>query len=203
MPATLGDVQHELNIRPQASLIVQVKNPENPEPQRNMPSNFPGFAGLGEGHRPEYPEELMVGFENLKSDKHKRYSSNEDLPRMMEIEGTELLLIGADYDVVNELHGTSKSARDRGTWDCNGADQWGMARILPHLRLRVLGRAIDVQSRPRKSKRSQPRRRARWTRRTIPSARSPRTCPASSRCMRLWTPPRAAPGCSTLPNRAS
>ena len=124
MPATLGDVQHELNIRPQASLIVQVKNPENPEPQRNMPSNFPGFAGLGEGHRPEYPEELMVGFENLKSDKHKRYSSNEDLPRMMEIEGTELLLIGADYDVVNELHGTSKGARDRGTWDCSGADQW-------------------------------------------------------------------------------
>jgi len=111
VPLDPGEVQDQLNIRREASYIVQVKNPENPERQRNMPSNYPGFEGLGERGRPEYPEELMVGFENLSSEQHKRFTSNEDLPKFMDVVGTELLLIGAKADVVGELRGAQRAWR--------------------------------------------------------------------------------------------
>ena len=108
MPLDPGEAQEELDIRREASLLVQIKNPEDPAPQRAVPSQYPaGFRGLGEKQTPRVDPELMVGFENASSSQHKRFTSNEDVPRLLEIPGIELLLIAATTDVVGELGGAA------------------------------------------------------------------------------------------------
>jgi hypothetical protein len=78
-----GDVQRELVIKPEASYIVAVKNPEAPTP--------PG-VGLPEEQEAEFPERTQEQF-------HGRRSMPAG-PQLLDHEGAELILIGADEDVL-------------------------------------------------------------------------------------------------------
>jgi hypothetical protein len=78
-PREPGEVQRALNIRPQASYIVAVRNPDAPAP--------PG-AGLPEHRRAVYPPELRERFGT-------RRFIPADPPELLDHPGTELVLIGA------------------------------------------------------------------------------------------------------------
>jgi hypothetical protein len=87
LPERPGEVQEELNIPQEASYIVTVKNPEVDSP--------PG-VGLPEETRPDLPQRLRERF-------HGRRFIPVDPPDLLDREGTELVLIGADEDVFEEL----------------------------------------------------------------------------------------------------
>jgi hypothetical protein len=86
LPPKPGEVQRALNIAPQASYIVSVKNPDAPSP--------PGL-GLDESRRANYSKKLRERF-----GKH-RFIALE--PEFLDYEGAEILLIGASGDVSAEL----------------------------------------------------------------------------------------------------
>ena len=87
LPRKPGAVQHELNIRAAASLIVTVKNPE---------ADSPPQAGLPEYRKPDYPKDLKEKFDR------KRFV-DLDPPEFLDYPGTELVLVGARPDPTNEL----------------------------------------------------------------------------------------------------
>jgi len=80
-------VQQVLNIRPQASYVVAVRNPDAPAP--------PG-AGLPQDRRAQYPPELGERFGG-------RRFIPADPPELLDHPGTELVLIGAAEDAAREL----------------------------------------------------------------------------------------------------
>jgi hypothetical protein len=87
LPSHMGDVQEELQIEPEASYIVTVKNPDQPSP--------PGVGLRGE-RQPNFPRQLEKRFRG-------RRFADVDPPELLDYEGTELVLIGADEDVSDEL----------------------------------------------------------------------------------------------------
>jgi hypothetical protein len=87
LPKTPGEVQQQLNIRKQASIIVTVKNPDVDSPSR---------AGLPPSRKPEYPASLKRKFQD------KRFV-DLDPPDFLNYPGTELVLIGATADATREL----------------------------------------------------------------------------------------------------
>jgi hypothetical protein len=87
LPEKPGPVQAELNIGPEASLIVTVRNPDAPAPPR---------AGLPPGRRPDYPTALAEKFAG-------RRFTELNPPDFLDYPGTELVLIGAGSDVTREL----------------------------------------------------------------------------------------------------
>jgi hypothetical protein len=87
LPAQPGEVQHDLRIEPEASYILSVRNPDATAP--------PGF-GLSASRRPDFPEELRERF-------GRRRFIPADPPDLLNYEGAEVLLIGADVDVRGEL----------------------------------------------------------------------------------------------------
>lgn len=90
LPQTPGPVQAAFQIRPMASLIVTVRNPDAPAPP-DRPR-----AGLPPSQRPEYPEALWAAFGD-------RRFTKLDPPDFLDYPGTELVLIGASPDVTREL----------------------------------------------------------------------------------------------------
>jgi hypothetical protein len=86
-PERPGDVQRELNLRPQASYIMTVRNPDAPPP--------PGVRA-GTGRRPEFPDDLRARFGD------RRFAS-VDPPDFLDYEGAEVILIGAAGDPAREL----------------------------------------------------------------------------------------------------
>jgi hypothetical protein len=87
LPEKPGPVQEELNIKPEASFIVSVKNPEAPSP--------PG-TGLPEDEAAKYPPSLETLFQG-------RRFVPVDPPDLLDYPGAQLLLIGAAADVRAEL----------------------------------------------------------------------------------------------------
>lgn len=87
LPEEPGAAQDLFRIRPEASYIVAVRNPAAEAP--------PG-VGLRPAQRPGYPPELMERFGN------RRFIALDD-PQFLDIEGTELVLIGAADDPEAEL----------------------------------------------------------------------------------------------------
>jgi len=87
LPIQTKEVQQALNIKPQASYVVSVKNPEKPSP----PS-----VGLKEKQEAKYPKELQDLF-------HNRRFASVDLTNFLNYQGTQILLIGAAEDVYKEL----------------------------------------------------------------------------------------------------
>jgi hypothetical protein len=86
LPRRPGEVQRELNIEPEASFIITVKNPEVPSP-----------PGLGNPHRRvELPQTLRERFAG------RRFIA-VDPPALLDVEGIEFVLIGAAKDVDAEL----------------------------------------------------------------------------------------------------
>jgi hypothetical protein len=86
-PRRRGRIQQELNVRPQASYVVAVRNPDAPAP--------PG-AGLPPHRRPQYPPELRERFGG-------RRFIPADPPDLLDHPGAELVLIGAAEDAAREL----------------------------------------------------------------------------------------------------
>ena len=87
LPEEPGAAQDLFRVRPEASYIVAMRNPAAEAP--------PG-VGLRPAQRPGYPPELMERFGN------RRFIALDD-PRFLDIEDTELVLIGAAEDAEAEL----------------------------------------------------------------------------------------------------
>ncbi|MCW2690893.1 MAG: hypothetical protein JWR37_5783 [Mycobacterium sp.] len=96
LPESPGPVQVELNIKPTASLIATVRNPDAPAPPQ---------AGMPSSRRPEYPDALRGKFAG-------RRFSNLNPPDFLDYPGTELVLIGASPDVTGELGLTLHTRRE-------------------------------------------------------------------------------------------
>lgn len=87
LPTQPGLVQQSLNIVPEASYIINVKNPEAPAPSG---------LGLDESRQANYPPKLRELFGG-------RRFIDLDPPDFLDYEGCELLLIGASADLEAEL----------------------------------------------------------------------------------------------------
>jgi hypothetical protein len=87
LPRDPGPAQEAFRIRPEASYVVAVRNPRAPAPDG---------TGLSPRQRAEYPPELLERFGE------RRFTPLDD-PRLLDYEGAEVVLIGADEDVEAEL----------------------------------------------------------------------------------------------------
>lgn len=87
LPERPGEVQEELNIEPEASYIISVKNPQSPSP--------PGVGLRGE-QTADYPKKLQEIFRG-------RRFVPVNPPEFLDKPGAQLLLIGAAEDVAAEL----------------------------------------------------------------------------------------------------
>lgn len=87
LPEEPGEVQDALNIEPQASYIISVKNPEALTPAR---------AGLRARRKASFPRHLQERFRGRKF-------IDVDPPELLDHEGAELLLVAAARDVEEEL----------------------------------------------------------------------------------------------------
>jgi hypothetical protein len=87
LPRTPGSVQRELNIQKEASYILTVKNQEQA---------LPPDVGLSDEQEPVFPAHLQARFRG-------RRFIPADPPEFLDQEGTEIILIGADEDVSEEL----------------------------------------------------------------------------------------------------
>jgi hypothetical protein len=81
-PRRPAPIQQELNVRPQASYVVAVRNPDAPAPRG---------AGLPEHRRAQYPPALRERFGG-------RRFIPADPPELLDYPGAELILIGAAED---------------------------------------------------------------------------------------------------------
>lgn len=86
LPEKPGAVQRELNILPEGSFALSVKNPE-----KGSPAN----AGLDEEQEADYPKKLQEEFRG-------RRFATEDT-RLLDYAGAEFILVGAARDVKREL----------------------------------------------------------------------------------------------------
>jgi len=84
-----GEPQEALNVEPEASFLVQVKNPD-------PASGGGGFRGLQSKRRAAFPAHLQAAFGS------RRYAP-ADPPDLLNYEGCELLLVAASDDVEEEL----------------------------------------------------------------------------------------------------
>lgn len=116
LPRKPGPVQVELNIRPQASLIATVRNPDAPPPP-DRPR-----AGLPSSRHPDYPDALHEKFGG-------RRFTDLDTPDFLDYPGTELVLIGASPDVTREL-GLSLRPRREARESADVFTELGMERDL-------------------------------------------------------------------------
>jgi hypothetical protein len=87
LPARRGEVQEQLNIPDQGSYVITVKNPELPAPSG---------VGVSSEAKPELPHHLRSRFAG------RRFVA-VDPPEFLDQQGAELVLIGADEDVFDEL----------------------------------------------------------------------------------------------------
>jgi len=87
LPQHVGDVQKALNITPEGSYIVEVKNPTKP-----ARGNQRGLTPEKAAH---YPPALMEEFQN------RRYARLK--PDFLDFEGAELMFVGASDNLVEEL----------------------------------------------------------------------------------------------------
>jgi hypothetical protein len=87
LPPRPGKVQGELEIGPEGSYVLSVKNPERPSP--------PG-VGLRGDRKADFPEHLQGRFRG-------RRFMDVDPPELLDYEGAEVLLVGAAEDVSDEL----------------------------------------------------------------------------------------------------
>ena len=84
--------QEAMNVEPEASFLVQVKNPDPPSGGRDGG----GFRGLQSKRRAAFPAHLQGAFGS------RRYAPL-DPPDLLNYEGCELLLIAASDDAEDEL----------------------------------------------------------------------------------------------------
>jgi hypothetical protein len=86
LPEKPGPVQKQLNIEPEASFALSIKNPE-----KGSPPN----AGLDSAEKADYPDKLQKEFRG-------RRFATED-PHLLDYDGAQFILIGAGSDVMRDL----------------------------------------------------------------------------------------------------
>jgi len=86
LPDKPGPVQKQLNIEPEASFALSIKNPEKGSPRN---------TGLDSAEKADYPDQLQEEFRD-------RRFATED-PRLLDYEGAQFILIGAGSDVKRDL----------------------------------------------------------------------------------------------------
>lgn len=86
LPDDPGPVQKQLKIAPEGSFVISVKNPE-----KGSPPN----VGLRPSQEAEYPKELQKEFRDH------RFATED--PRLLDYEGAEFVLIGAEPGVKRDL----------------------------------------------------------------------------------------------------
>lgn len=86
LPEKPREAQEELNIAPEGSLVLSVKNPEKGSPRA---------AGLKEEQKADYPKSLQREFGG------RRFAPTD--PRLLDYEGAEFIMIGAREDVTEDL----------------------------------------------------------------------------------------------------
>jgi hypothetical protein len=86
LPEVPGPTQREFEIKKEASYIVSVKNPD---------ISVPGFAAFSSGRKPHYPASIKEKFGD------RRWINAED-PKLLNYENTQLLMIGARKEDVEE-----------------------------------------------------------------------------------------------------
>lgn len=109
LPKEPDEVQKELNIAPEASFVISIKNPDKPSP----PS-----AGLGRRQQARFPKPLAEKFEN------RRFIEVEP-PDFLDYEGAEIMMIGAKEDAERELD-IELDAQDE---DINSAETFSDLRL--------------------------------------------------------------------------
>lgn len=82
LPQRPGEVQKAFNLPPEASLVVEVRNPE----KGGGPRSVSGRSGGGA----DYPEDLQATFRD------RRFASED--PRLLDYEGAEIVFVGARED---------------------------------------------------------------------------------------------------------
>lgn len=87
LPSKPGEVQEALNIEPEASYIISVRNPDKSAPPR---------AGLPAREQAHYPKKLQDIFRDRKF-------ADADPPEFFDHEGTEFLMIAASDNPEQEL----------------------------------------------------------------------------------------------------
>jgi hypothetical protein len=87
LPGEPGEAQEELGIVEEGSYVLSVKNPDVPAPPH---------TGLHGKQNAEFPEELAQRF-------HGRRFADVDPPEFLDHAGAEILLIGAEENVSEEL----------------------------------------------------------------------------------------------------
>ncbi|KAJ9667752.1 hypothetical protein H2201_001938 [Coniosporium apollinis] len=94
IPSEPGEVQEEIGLRPKASFVTSIKNPERPGP---------AYAQLPEG--PGFPKEILEEFHGL--------AWVPVQPKLLDYENTQILLIGegTDGDVSKALEPSRKDVK--------------------------------------------------------------------------------------------
>lgn len=87
LPKKPGNVQNELEIEPEASYVLQIKNPQQGAPKG---------VGLSRRQQADFPKKLQDRFED-------RRFIGADPPDFLDYPGAELLLIAASENVSEEL----------------------------------------------------------------------------------------------------
>lgn len=101
-PEKTHEAQEALNVEPEASFLIQVKNP-----QHGAPPN----AGLQNRRKAAFPEHLLEKFGSY------RFVA-ADPPDLLNYEGCEFILIGASDDIEEEL-GLELDTKDVGHPECS------------------------------------------------------------------------------------
>lgn len=128
----VGEPQEAMNVEPEASFLVQIKNPAQGG------SGGGGFGGLQGKRKAAYPEHLQGRFGS------NRYAP-ADPPDLLNYEGCELLLISASDDVEEELGlelqtETENEAERRGGEDGEGRVGAGCSDLV-----KMFGEVADVK----------------------------------------------------------
>uniref|UniRef100_A0A0E0JVD6 Uncharacterized protein n=1 Tax=Oryza punctata TaxID=4537 RepID=A0A0E0JVD6_ORYPU len=93
-----GEPQEAMNVEPEASYLIQIKNPDQPPPSGGGGRyGDGGFRGLQSKRRAAFPAHLQGRFGS-----NHRYAP-ADPPDLLNYEGCEFLLIAASDDVEEEL----------------------------------------------------------------------------------------------------
>jgi len=98
-PTEPGEVQDDLNIEREGAFVLQIKNPERSAPEATSRSErYPeGFRGLDEHHHAQYSEKLREEFHSkVKNHQDLKFVAGRELPKMLDVLHTELLLIAAN-----------------------------------------------------------------------------------------------------------
>jgi hypothetical protein len=137
----VGEPQEAMNVEPEASFLVQIKNPAQGGGGGGRGGGGGGFGGLQGKRKAAFPEHLQGRFWS------NRYAP-ADPPDLLNYEGCELLLISASDDVEEELglelHTETENEAEHGGGD-DGEEGEGRAGAGCSDLVKMFGEVADVK----------------------------------------------------------